>query len=234
MKPPTISIHDLVHENIGRNPTPFSLDRNKSPYLYKLYTHLMSIQPEKHYIIDHIKPLVYSKMHPRTYNSTINGYVDHVPLETDSTVTLHVLHNKALQKLANQLPVMKPTTATRIHRIDLLFIDLCLVSKMVTRELKLQYVSIRLRTPQISTNPFSFDVLSEHVKALKYTTSPWVTNIQDCAIRIILEFLRNIHVDNDCPSAKYSILSTISGLEFILQENFVNHIYNFHYIYGLV
>lgn len=85
------------------------------------------------------------------------------------------------------------------------------------------------------TNTFSFDILSEHVKTLKYTTSPWVTKFQDCAIRIILEYLRNIHIDSNCPiSATYSILSAISGLEFILQEHFVNRIHNFHYIDGLV
>ena len=74
-------------------------------------------------------------------NSGIDDYLNHVLFETDSTVALHLLHNKALQKLANQLPVIKRTTNTTIHRIDLLLVDLCLVSKMITRELKLQYVS---------------------------------------------------------------------------------------------
>lgn len=146
MKTLAPSVDELVYKNIGRNPTAFTLGRTNSPYLYMVYNHRKSIQPKQHYIIDDTNLAVGSKIHHCDCNNDINDYLDRVPLETDSTVSLHLLHNKALQKLANQLPVIKSTTTTRIHRIDLLLVDLCLVSKMVTRELKLQYVSFYLHT----------------------------------------------------------------------------------------
>lgn len=149
MKTLAPSVDDLVHKSIARNPTPFTLDKTNSPYLYMVYNHRKPVQPKQHYIIDGNLP-VRSKMHHCNCNSDINDYLDRVPLETDSTVALHLLHNKTLQKLANQLPVIKRTTTTRIHRIDLLLVDLCLVSKMITRELKLQYVSVYLHS-SIST-----------------------------------------------------------------------------------
>lgn len=141
MKTLAPSVDELVYNNTNRNPTPFTLDRTNSPYLYMVYNHRKSTQPKQHYTIEDTKLPERSKMYHCDCNSGIDDYLNHVLFETDSTVALHLLHNKALQKLANQLPVIKRTTTTRIHRIDLLLVDLCLVSKMITRELKLQYVS---------------------------------------------------------------------------------------------
>lgn len=134
------SVNDLVYKNIDRNPSPFTLDRTNSPYLYMVYNHRISIQPENNYIIDDTNLTGCSKMHHCECNNDVNNYHHRVPLETDSAVALYLLHNKALQKLANQLPAIKRINTTRTHHIDLLLVDLCLVSKMITRELKLQYV----------------------------------------------------------------------------------------------
>ncbi|CAG90903.2 DEHA2G19624p [Debaryomyces hansenii CBS767] len=141
MKTSAPSVDELVYNNTNRNPTPFTLDRTNSPYLYMVYNHRKSTQPKQHYTIEDTKLPERSKMYHCDCNSGIDDYLNHVSFETDSTVALHLLHNKALQKLANQLPVIKRTTTTRIHRIDSLLVDLCLVSKMITRELKSQYVS---------------------------------------------------------------------------------------------
>lgn len=140
MKNPAPSVDEIVHKNIGHNPMSFALDKVNSPYLYKVYNHRKSIQPKQRYKLEDIKTPVNSNLLHYVCNCDIHDILDRAPLETDSTVSLHLLHSKALQKLANQLPTVKLTNNTRVHRMDLLLVDLCLVSKMISRELKLQYV----------------------------------------------------------------------------------------------
>lgn len=145
MENPALSVDEIVHKNIGPNPMSFALDKVNSPYLYKVYNHREFLQPKQRYKIDQIIPPVNRNLHPYVFNYDIHDCFGRVPHETASTVSLHLLHSKALQKLSNQLPVVKLTTTSRIHRMDLLLVDLCLVSKMISREFKLQYVCVHLR-----------------------------------------------------------------------------------------
>ena len=144
MKNPTPSVDEIVHKNIGPNPMSFALDKINTPYLYKVYNYRKSFQPKQRYRIDDTTPPVKSLLHHYVCNCDIHDCLGRVPLETDQTVSLHLLHSEALQKLANQLPVVKLTNTSRIHRMDLLLVDLCLVSKMISREFKLQYVCVYL------------------------------------------------------------------------------------------
>lgn len=114
-----------------------SINIADSLYQYKLYRLPKSAQKDRPDYFD----FDYRSVNLDAHQHTIRDALYHVPVETDSIVARHALHNEALQKLANQLPIIKIRTATRIHRIDLLFVDLCLMSKLITQDLKQEYVS---------------------------------------------------------------------------------------------
>ena len=94
MKTLAPSVDELVYNNTNRNPTPFTLDRTNSPYLYMVYNHRKSTQPKQHYTIEDTKLPERSKMY----------HCD------NATVVLTIISTTFCLKQTRQLPSIYCTT----------------------------------------------------------------------------------------------------------------------------
>lgn len=73
-------------------------------------------------------------------NKSYEQCLNYTSVGAGPILRLYALNDETLQSLTDKLPIIDALTCTRNHRIDLLLADLCLISKLITPDLKNEYV----------------------------------------------------------------------------------------------